>query len=132
MTNPGPNDAVESHEPPLEPSRARDEPRTFSSFLHRRMLFGVFAVVLVIGVVSLMSKSEALAVVPHLIGVRVDPQLDSLRLRLEAADLALGDVSIAPCPEFDIPGSPSNEFPAPSSTSSRRVVRTSSRLQPSK
>jgi beta-lactam-binding protein with PASTA domain len=27
-----------------------------------------------------------------------------LRLRLEAADLALGDVSVAPCPEFDIPG----------------------------
>jgi len=79
-------------------------PPTFSSFFRPRMLFAVLGVVLVIGVVSIMSRSESPAVVPHLIGVRVDPQLDSLRLRLEAADLALGDVSVAPCPEFDIPG----------------------------
>jgi beta-lactam-binding protein with PASTA domain len=27
-----------------------------------------------------------------------------LRLRLEAADLTLGDVTVGPCPEYDIPG----------------------------
>ena len=70
----------------------------------QRTMFGMLIVVLVIGAVSVMSRSEAPAVVPHLIGVQVDPQLDSLRLRLEAADLALGDVSVAPCPEFNIPG----------------------------
>lgn len=103
MTNPNSQD-VESSEPSSNPPHGRSEPLTLSSFFHRRMLFGVLGVVLVIGVVSIVSRSEAPAVVPHLIGERVDPQLDSLRLRLEAADLALGDVSVAPCPEFDIPG----------------------------
>jgi hypothetical protein len=56
----------------------------------------VIGVVLVIGVVSMMSRSEGPAVVPQLIGVSVDPQLDSLRPRLEAADVALGYVSVAP------------------------------------
>jgi hypothetical protein len=95
-------DVVESSNPDSNP--ARSVPPTFSSFFRPRMLFAVLGVVLVIAVVSIISRSEAPAVVPHLIGVGVDPQLDSLRLRLEAADLILGDVSVAPCPEFDIPG----------------------------
>jgi hypothetical protein len=93
---------VESSNPASNP--ARTVPPTFSSFFRPRMLFAVLGVVLVIGVVSIMSRSEALAVVPHLIGERVDPQLDRLPLLLAAADLTLGDVSVAPCPEFDIPG----------------------------
>jgi hypothetical protein len=102
MANSDSQDVVESSNPAS--NTARGVPPTFSSFFRPRMLFAVLGVVLVIGVVSIMSRSEAPAVVPHLIGERVDPQLDSLRLRLEAADLALGDVSVAPCPEFDIPG----------------------------
>ena len=102
MANSDSQDVVGSSNPASNP--ARSVPPTFSSFFRPRMLFAVLGVVLVIGVVSIMSRSECPAVVPHLIGVRVDPQLDSLRLRLEAADLALGDVSVAPCPEFDIPG----------------------------
>jgi len=104
MANSNSEDQVANSEPGSNPPRRRSEPLTLASFFHRRMLFGVLGVVLIIGVVSFMSRSESPAVVPHLIGERVDPQLDSLRLRLEAADLVLGDVSVAPCPEFDIPG----------------------------
>jgi hypothetical protein len=43
--------------------------------------------------------------------VRVDPQLDTLRLRLEAADLALGDVTVGPCPKLDIPGASLEQLP---------------------
>ena len=99
----GSRDVVERGEPPSNHQRGVAS-LTLSSFFHRRMLFAVLGVLLIVGVVSVMSRSEAPAVVPHLIGQRVDPQLDSLRLRLEAADLALGDVSVAPCLEFDIPG----------------------------
>jgi hypothetical protein len=102
MANSDSQDVVESSDPAS--NAARSVPPTLSSFFRPRMLFAVLGVVLVIGVVSIMSRSESLAVVPHLIGGRVDPQLDSLRLRLEATGLALGDVSVAPCPEFDIPG----------------------------
>jgi len=109
MANSDSQDVVESSNPDSNP--ARSVPPTFSSFFRPRMLFAVLGVVLVIGVVSIMSRSESPAVVPHLIGVRVDPQLDSLRLRLEAADLALGDVSVAPCPEFDIPGASLERVP---------------------
>jgi hypothetical protein len=102
MANSDSQDVVESSNPASNSTR-RVSP-DFSSFFRPRMLFDVLGVVLVIGVVSIMSRSEAPAVVPHLIGERVDPQLDSLRLRLEAADLVLGDVSVAPCPELDISG----------------------------
>jgi hypothetical protein len=102
MANSDSQDVVESSNPASNP--ARSALPTFSSFVRLRVLFAVLGVVLVIGVVSIISRSQAPAVVPHLIGVAVDPQLDGLRLRLEAADLILGDVSVAPCPEFGIPG----------------------------
>jgi hypothetical protein len=109
MTDSDSQDVVESNNPASNP--ARSVPPSFSSFFRPRMLFAVLGVVLVVGVVSVVSRSEAPAVVPHLIGVRVDPQLDSLRLRLEAAHLVLGDVSVAPCPEFDIPGTSLERVP---------------------
>ena len=109
MANSDSQDVVDSRRPASNP--ARSVPPTFSSFFRPGMLFAVLGVVLVVGVVSVMSRSEAPAVVPHLIGERVDPQLDRLRLRLEAADLALGDVSVAPCPEFDITGSVARSSP---------------------
>jgi hypothetical protein len=43
--------------------------------------------------------------------VRVDPQLDTLRLRVEAADLVLAEVTVGPCPEFDIPGASLEQLP---------------------
>jgi hypothetical protein len=109
MANSDSQDVVESSNPASNPTRSVLP--TFSSFFRPRMLFAVLGVILVIGVVSIMSRSEAPAVVPHLIGERVDPQLDSLRLRLEAADLVLGDVSVGPCPEFDIPGATLERVP---------------------
>ena len=96
-------DIVESSGAHSHRSRAGDPP-TLASFFRSRMLIGVLGVVLVVGAVAFASRSGADATVPRLIGVRVDPQLDTLRLRLEAADLALGDVSVSPCPEYDIPG----------------------------
>jgi hypothetical protein len=50
-------------------------------------------------------------VVPDLLGERVDPQLGGLGLRLVAADLVLGHVSIAPCPELDLAGGSLEELP---------------------
>jgi hypothetical protein len=102
MANSDSQNVVESSNPAS--NTARSVPPTFLSFFRARMLIAVLGVVVVIGVVSIMSRSEAPAVVPHLIGERVDPQLDSLRLQLEAGDLALGDVSVARCPVFDIRG----------------------------
>ena len=101
-SNADPPDVVESGR--TGPSDAGSGPPTLASFFRRRILFGVLAVVLVVGGVAVASRSDAHAIVPDLVGVRVDPQLDALRLRLETADLALGDVSVSPCPEFDIPG----------------------------
>ena len=75
------------------------------------MLIGVLGVVLVVGAIAVASRSDARAIVPRLIGARVDPQLDALRLRLEAADLALGDVTVGPCPEYDIPGASLEQVP---------------------
>ena len=98
----GPSDVLESDRP--DPAGGGSQSRTLTSFFGRRMLLGVFAVVLIVVGVALASRSDPHAIVPDLVGVRVDPQLDALRLRLEAADLALGDVTVGPCPEYDIPG----------------------------
>jgi hypothetical protein len=104
-------DIVESSGASSDPSGGGGEPPTLASFFRRGMLFGVVGVVLVVGSVAVASRSKAEAIVPPLIGVWVDPQLDTLRLRLEAADLALGDVTVGPCPEFDIPGASLEQLP---------------------
>jgi len=109
MSNADPPDVAESGR--TGPSDAGSELPTLASFFRRRILFGVVAVVLVVGGVAVASRSDAHAIVPDLIGVRVDPQLDALRLRLEAADLALGDVTVGRCPEFDIPGASLEQLP---------------------
>ena len=104
-------DIAESSGASSDPAGGGGEPPTLASFFRRRMLFGVVGVVLVVGSVAVASRSDAEAIVPPLIGVRVDPQLDALRLRIEAADLALGDVTVGPCPEFDIPGASLEQLP---------------------
>lgn len=95
-------DVLESDGP--DPAGTGSQSPTLASFFRRRMLLGVFAVVLVVVGVALASRSDPHAIVPDLVGGRVDPQLDALRLRLEAADLALGDVTVGACPQYDIPG----------------------------
>lgn len=104
-------DNVESSGASSDPSGGGGEPPTLASFFRRGMLVGVVGVVLVVGSIAVASRSEAEAIVPPLIGVRVDPQLDTLRLRLEAADLTLGDVTVGRCPEFDIPGASLEQLP---------------------
>jgi hypothetical protein len=76
-----------------------------------RIVFAGIAVALLIGVLVATSRSDTSTIVPDLIGVSVDPQLDALRLRLETAGLALDEVSVVPCPEFDIPGASLERVP---------------------
>jgi hypothetical protein len=121
-------DIVESSGASSDPSGGGGEPPTLASFFRRGMLVGV---VLIVGSVAVASRSEADAIVPSLIGVRVDPQLDTLRLRLEAADLALGDVTVGPCPEFDIPGASLEQLPGTIIGQHPRGERASSRPPPS-
>ena len=109
MSNAGPRGVLENDRP--DPTGAGSQSPTLASFFRRRMLLGVFAIVLIVVGVALASRSDAHAIVPDLVGVRVDPQLDALRLRLEAADLALGGVTVGPCPEYDIPGASLEQVP---------------------
>ena len=110
MSNTGPPDvAVESEG--ARPSPEGDRSPTLASFFRLRMVFGVLGVILVVGAFAVVSRSSAEVTVPDLVGVRVDPRLDALRLRLEAGDLVLGDVAVGPCPTFDVPGATLEELP---------------------
>ena len=110
MSNSGPPDVVVESED-ARPSPEGDGSPTLTSFFRRRMVLGVLGVVLVVGAFAVASRSSAHVSVPDLVGMRVDPQLDTLRLRLEAADLVLGDVAVGPCPTFDIPGGTLEQIP---------------------
>lgn len=111
MSNADPPGVVERAGASSDPSDRGSEPPTLASLFGRRMVVGALGVVLVIGAVAVASRSDPRVIVPSLIGARVDPQLDTLRLRLEAAGLVLGDVAVAPCPEFDVPGASLQELP---------------------
>jgi hypothetical protein len=87
------------------PTRPADGPAKLSRILfQRRIVLAMIPLTLVVGVAVTISRSDASTVVPELLGVPVDPNVDTLRLRLETAGLILDDVSVAPCPRFDIPG----------------------------
>jgi hypothetical protein len=87
------------------PTRPADGPAKLSRILfQRRIVLAMIPLTLVVGVAVTISRSDASTVVPELLGVPVDPKVDTLRLRLETAGLVLDDVSVAPCPRFDIPG----------------------------
>ena len=88
-----------------------DQPTVVHSALRRRTVLGVAVVIVTIGILVAVSRGTTSALVPDLVGERVDPQLDGLRLRLATAGLVLGDVSTAPCPSADIPGASLEELP---------------------
>ena len=88
-----------------------EQPTLSQFFPPRRLVLGVVMVFLAIGVLLSISRGATSAVVPNLLGERVDPQLDGLRVRLAAAGLVLDEVSIAPCPALDIPGASLEELP---------------------
>jgi beta-lactam-binding protein with PASTA domain len=71
----------------------------------------VVIVLLIAGVLLATSRSTTSATVPDLVGERVDPQLDGLRLRLAAAGLVLRNVSTARCPTVNLPGASLEELP---------------------
>ena len=88
-----------------------EQPSIAKFFLSRRVLLGVVIVLLPAGVLLATSRSTTSATVPNLVGERVDPQLDGLRLRLAAAGLVLRNVATAPCPTVDLPGASLEELP---------------------
>lgn len=71
----------------------------------------MIVVLLAIGVLLATSRAATSAIVPDLLGERVDPQIDVVRLRLAASGLVLGDVRIKPCPTLDVPGASLEELP---------------------
>ena len=88
-----------------------EQPSIAKFFLSRRVLLGVVIVLLAAGVLLATSRSTTSATVPNLVGERVDPQLEGLRLRLAAAGLVLRNVATAPCPTVDLPGASLEELP---------------------
>jgi hypothetical protein len=106
---------------------AEEAPALSRLLVQRRIVFAAIAVALLIGVLAAASRSDPSTIVPDLIGVRVDPQLDALRLRLETAGLALDDVLSRPVRSSTSRGRRSNECPARSSISS---LLPGSRLRP--
>jgi PASTA domain-containing protein len=88
-----------------------EQPSIAKFFLSRRVLLGVVIVLLAAGVLLATSRSTTSATVPNLVGERVDPQLDGLRLWLAAAGLVLRNVATAPCPTVDLPGASLEELP---------------------
>jgi hypothetical protein len=88
-----------------------EQPTLLQFFLQRKVALGVIVVLLAIGVLLATSRGATSAIVPDLLGERVDPQLDVLRLRLETAGLVLGDVTIKPCPALNVPGASLEELP---------------------
>ena len=91
--------------------RRTEEPTLLHFFLQRKVALGVIVVLLVVGVLLATSRGATSAIVPDLLGERVDSQLDVLRLRLETAGLVLDDVTIKPCPALNVPGASLEELP---------------------
>ena len=94
----------------------KDERRTEEStllhfFLQRRVALGVVVMSLAIGVLLATSRAATTPIVPDLLGERVDPQLDALKLRLADSGLVLGDLTIKPCPALNVPGASLEELP---------------------
>jgi beta-lactam-binding protein with PASTA domain len=74
-------------------------------------LLGVLVVLLAVAVLLVTSRASTSVTVPDLVGERVDPQLDGLRLRLAYEGLVLNAVSTATCPSVDLPGASLEELP---------------------
>jgi hypothetical protein len=91
--------------------RRTEEPTLLHFFLQRKVVLGVIVVLLAIGVLWATSRAATSAIVPDLLGERVDPQLVVLRQRLAYSGLVLGDVTIKPCPALNVPGASLQEVP---------------------
>jgi beta-lactam-binding protein with PASTA domain len=75
-----------------------EQPSIARFLLNRRVFLGAIVVLLVIGVLLVTTRATTSVVIPDLVGERVDPQLDRLRLRLAYEGLVLNNVSTATCP----------------------------------
>ena len=88
-----------------------ERPTVAQFLLQRRIVLGVVIALLSIGILLLASGAATSATVPNLLGERVDPHLERVRLQLAAVGLVLNDVSTAPCPSVDVPGASLEELP---------------------
>lgn len=79
--------------------------------LNRKVLIGAAVVLAAIVILVATSRETTSATIPDLVGERVDPRFDGLRLRLAYEGLVLDDVSIETCPSLDVPGSSLEELP---------------------
>jgi hypothetical protein len=84
--------------------RRTEEPTLLPFFLQRKVALGVIVVLLAIGALLATSRAATSAIVPDLLGERVDPQLDVVLLRLASSGLVLGDVTTKPCPTLGVAG----------------------------
>jgi beta-lactam-binding protein with PASTA domain len=75
-----------------------EQPSIARSLLSRGVFLGVIVVLLVIGVLLVTTRATTSVTIPDLVGERVEPQLDRLRLRLAYEGLVLNNVSTATCP----------------------------------
>jgi PASTA domain-containing protein len=81
-----------------ERDRGSEQPSIARFLLSRRVFLGAMVVLLVIGVLLVTTRATTSVIIPDLVGERVDPQLDRLRLRLAYEGLVLNNVSTATCP----------------------------------
>jgi len=96
----------------IEADRDRENRSTSIArfFISRTNLLGVVVVLLATGILLATSRATTSVPIPDLVGQRVDPQLNGLRLRLAYEGLVLNEVSTAPCPTV-LPGGSLEELP---------------------
>jgi hypothetical protein len=94
-----------------ERDRDSEQPSIAKFFLSRKVLLGVVIVLLAVAVLLVTSRASTSVTVPDLVGERVDPQLNVLRLRLAYDGLVLNEVSTATCPSVDLPSASLEELP---------------------
>ena len=75
-----------------------EQPSIARFLLSRRVFLGAMLVLLVLGVLLVTTRATTSVTIPDLVGERVDPQLDRLRVRLAYEGLVLNNVSTATCP----------------------------------
>ena len=99
--------------PPIQTPKAKIEAAKGISrlLLQRRVLIGALIPAAILVLLLVVARADDSAVVPNLVGTRVDPQLDRLRVQLEVAGLALDDTSVEPCPKLGLPGSSLESLP---------------------
>lgn len=94
-----------------ERDRDSEQPSIARLLVSRGVFLGILVVLLAVAVLLVTSRASTSVTIPDLVGERVDPQLNVLRLRLAYDGLVLNEVSTATCPSVDLPGASLEELP---------------------